>query len=100
MDTEIFEDIINQAYSEDQMGRGDLFPLCEKAYLMGQKEPVAEVPCSVGLSADHEQVDWLIMFEDAERPHESFTDEIAAREAFASHAMNWNCHLFKRMESR
>ena len=52
MDWEIFDDIVKEKYSEDATGRTDMYEACEAAYLMANKEPVAEVPCSMGLCVE------------------------------------------------
>jgi hypothetical protein len=49
MDWEIFEDIINQHYSEDNVSKTDMYEACEKAYLIAKTAPVDEVLCSVRL---------------------------------------------------
>ena len=50
MDTEIFEDIINQAYSEDATCRTDMYEACEAAYRLGQKAH-SSISSSTGLES-------------------------------------------------
>jgi len=40
---------------------------------------------------------WAIIYEDADRKPELFSDEEAARRAFAERLVAWSCHLFRRV---
>jgi hypothetical protein len=43
---------------------------------------------------------WLIVFEDTDHQPEAFTSEESARRTFEERKLSWNCHLFRRAESR
>ena len=45
---------------------------------------------------DSNQDYWLIYFEEAGKPCETFTDEAGARHRYKRLLDNWNCHLFRR----
>ena len=40
---------------------------------------------------------WAIIYEDADRKPELFTDEAAARATFKDRIVSWACHLFHRV---
>ena len=42
---------------------------------------------------------WMIYYEDASARPAIFGSEAAARAAYAQASVNWNCHLFKGIES-
>ena len=45
---------------------------------------------------------WMIVYDDAERQHETFSGHgahDAALRRFDDAALNWNCHLFERIAS-
>ena len=47
----------------------------------------------------HRNDRWLVVFEDAAVAPVSFTDEASARKYYADRSVNWNCHLFRGVES-
>lgn len=40
---------------------------------------------------------WAIIYEDADRKPEFFTEETAARKTFNERMVSWSCHLFRRV---
>ncbi len=47
----------------------------------------------------HPNTMWMIVYEDADAKPRIFTNEEAARKTYAQNSVNWNCHLFRGVES-
>ncbi len=47
-----------------------------------------------------DRVDWVILYDDADRKPEMFTSEVSARATFRERQSAWSCHLFRRAAER
>jgi hypothetical protein len=59
---------------------------------------VAVAPSAPAAGAEDNEDWWAILYEDADRKPELFTDEVSARKAFEARLLAWNCHLFHRVD--
>ncbi len=73
---------------------GLLFCKCTHAFEVGH---VQDSKTFYYAPADQEH--YMIVFEDAERPNELFTDMKLAIKAFENAKISWNCHLFGQLMS-
>ncbi len=63
------------------------------------KSVAAVAPSAPAVGTENNEDWWAILYEDADRKPELFTDEGSARRAFAEQLPNWNCHLFHRVDA-